>query len=89
MDRSKLSRYINKQNNLIDKAKEHGFTKCRMIKPRDEEYRKQLVYYYSEMIGYEVTDDVIDFSHIRFMRDDNLFMEYIITQSDSKNKAMF
>ena len=89
MDRKKLARYINKQNNLIDKAKEHGFKKCKMIKPRDEEYRKQLVYYYSEMIGYKVTDDVIDFSHIRFMRDDNLFAEYIITQSDSKNKAMY
>ena len=89
MDRKKLSRYINKQNNLIDKAKELGFKKCKMIKPRDEEYRKELVYYYSEMIGYKVTDDVIDFSHIRFMRDDNLFTEYIITQSNSKNKAMY
>lgn len=89
MDKKKLSRYINKQNNLIDKAKEHGFTKCRMIKPRDEEYKKQLVYYYSEMIGYKVADDVIDFSHIGFLKDDNLFTEYVITQSNSKNKAMY
>lgn len=77
-DRKKLAQYINKQNNKIDKAKAKGDDKCRILLNIEPEYLRELIYYYTEMIGYKVEDGYIYFKHIRFLQDDNLFPELVI-----------
>lgn len=78
ISRKKIAKYINKQNVLIDKAKENKLEKCSLLEIEDERYKAELIYYYTEMIGYKVIDDEIYFKHINFLQDDNLFTEYVI-----------
>ena len=88
--RKELSKWINYQNNLIEKAKANGCHLCKITeKLPNNDIKDELIYYYSEMIGYGVKDDVIDFKHINFFDDNNLFTEFIIKQDGTKDKTMF
>ena len=78
IDRKKLAKYIDKQNNKIDKAKSKGYEECKLIDIPEDDYKKEFIYYYTEMIGYKISDDKLYFKHIRFLQDDNLFPEFVI-----------
>ena len=84
-----LAKAINSQNIMIDIAKEKGYTCCKISDGITGELRQRLISYYTDMIGYEVTNDIIKFNHIKFMDDDNLFPSIVIKQNGTKDKTMF
>lgn len=60
-----IGKYINEQNDLIDKARKEKKECCLMIDVKPS-VRKQLEYYYTNMIGYKIQDGCIYFNHINY-----------------------
>lgn len=62
-----LAMYITAQNTRIDIAKMKGMDYCEIMDIPLKYLKKELIYYYSQMIGYVVEDDRIYFKKLKFL----------------------
>lgn len=84
-----VSIYINMQNDRIEVADLKGQSACEMIDIPLEYIKKEFLYYYRVMIGYEIKDNMIYFKKRKSMIADNLFPELLIKQDGIKDKTVF
>lgn len=89
--RKELAKYITDQCDIIDVAKKHQKEACEMVDIPKEYIKREFIYYFTVMIGYEIKDNMIYFKKRNHFinENDNLFPEYVIKQDGQKDRTLF